>query len=835
MMKKITAVAASLFLSFVAFSQDATSVADSLFETNILNEMEVVASRYDKRTPFTATTLDKKVLTEQLGSRDIPNVLNLSPSVYSTNQGGGAGDSRLNVRGFNQNNTAILLNGVPVNDMENGWVYWSNWDGLGDASSNIQVQRGMSAVNLAVPSIGGTINIITDPAAAKAGGFVKQELGSWNFLKTTVNANTGKMANGLALSTTISRKTGNGFYDGTWTDAYSYYLGASYEITKKDKLEFYIVGAPQRHGQNLYRQNMGRYLTVDQIRGLGIDEDQYSQDAWDDYARGGDLNSRSYNQNISSVASAYDGQQYFQMYRTFTKNRFLDDALMERENYFHKPQANLNYYKTINDDLRWSTIAYWSGGKGGGTGTFGDVESSFSNGFARDWDRTIEENITYNDSSASARQDYQGILRNSINQQWTVGAISKLFYKVNDNLNLQFGVDARTAQIGHWREVRDLLGANSFYYDGNDFDAPADYEKGLGDKIAYNFTNTVNWLGSYLQADYSTEKFSANIVAGATANQYGYTNHFRMDANGNETVTQSSFIAGGQVKGGLKYFFNENTSAYGNAGYVSKNPIFDGVIDDYDGTLFEGRPNEVFQSFEIGSEYAVSNFAFKAGYYYTLWLNRSRTSSIVDQATGSEILVYITGLNARHSGLELEGSYKFNKQLRLDLGASFGDWIYTDNVLGTSRDADGEPRSAEDTYYVKGLYVGDAPQNQVMTTLSYSPIKDVNFKATYRWYGKHYSAFNPFDVSDAADEGVQVWQAPSYSVVDLHLNAKVAEFGQNSLVVFAHVFNATNAIYIQDALNNSRYNAVDKENKAQDAEVFLGLPRNINAGVRFNF
>ena len=63
MMKKITAVAALLFLSVVAFSQDATSVADSLFETNILNEMEVVASRYDKRTPFTATTLDKKVLT----------------------------------------------------------------------------------------------------------------------------------------------------------------------------------------------------------------------------------------------------------------------------------------------------------------------------------------------------------------------------------------------------------------------------------------------------------------------------------------------------------------------------------------------------------------------------------------------------------------------------------------------------------------------------------------------------------------------------------------------------------------------------------------------------
>ena len=90
-------------------------------------------------------------------------------------------------------------------------------------------------------------------------------------------------------------------------------------------------------------------------------------------------------------------------------------------------------------------------------------------------------------------------------------------------------------------------------------------------------------------------------------------------------------------------------------------------------------------------------------------------------------------------------------------------------------------------------------------------------------------------MQDASDEGVQVWQAPSYGVVDLHLNAKVAEFGGNSLMVFAHVFNATNAIYIQDALNNSPYNAVDKESKAQDAEIFLGLPRNFNVGVSYNF
>ena len=84
----------------------------------------------------------------RLGSQDLPMALNLTPSVYATQQGGGAGDARINVRGFNQRNVAVMINGVPQNDMENGWVYWSNWDGVADASHSIQMQRGLSAVNL---------------------------------------------------------------------------------------------------------------------------------------------------------------------------------------------------------------------------------------------------------------------------------------------------------------------------------------------------------------------------------------------------------------------------------------------------------------------------------------------------------------------------------------------------------------------------------------------------------------------------------------------------------------------------------------------------------------
>jgi len=108
-----------------------------------MSALEVLASRADETTPVAYTNVSKEEMEIRLGSQDIPMILNTTPSVYATQQGGGAGDARINVRGFNQRNVAVMINGVPQNDMENGWVYWSNWDGVGDATSSIQMQRGL--------------------------------------------------------------------------------------------------------------------------------------------------------------------------------------------------------------------------------------------------------------------------------------------------------------------------------------------------------------------------------------------------------------------------------------------------------------------------------------------------------------------------------------------------------------------------------------------------------------------------------------------------------------------------------------------------------------------
>ncbi len=786
--------------------------------------IQVVADRAKEReTPVAFSSLSRQEIQEVLGSRDVPLALNITPNVYSTEQGGGAGDARINVRGFNQSNVAIMLNGVPVNDMENGWVYWSNWDGIADATSSIQMQRGLSAINLATPSIGGTMNVISSPAEREAGFTYRQEAGSGNFFKGTLFGHTGLVDDTWALSAGVVRKVGDGIVDGTWTDAWAYYLGASFILNENNRLEVYALGAPQRHGQNLYKQNIAAY---DQEYAKELGYTQAALNAFPEANSG-----RFYNQNWNTASSVYYNRQWWNGKK---HQRYSPYFINERENFYHKPLANVNWYSKLSESASLFTTAYYSGGQGGGSGTLGSVAWDYS-GPSRivDWQSTIENNMASDTS--------QGILRNSRNNQWTVGAISKLKWRINDNLTTSFGIDTRLAEIEHYREVRDLLGGNYFHFTGNEFEtSPSRQLIGLGDKVDYNFTNTVKWLGGYAQGEYKSGDFTGFAMAGYSVIDYYYVNHFVAGSDGNELTQESGVIGGYQVKGGGNYNLTETFNTYVNVGYVSKVPIFDAVIDDRSGALNDNPVNETFISAELGSSYKSKDGSlFLAGnLYYTVWNDRANTISVLLE-NGNEGLISLQGMDQLHYGAELEGVYQPADWLTFNLAGSINNWLHTSDASGTFKDwSDPTATNQDFNFYVKDLKVGDAPQMQGVAGVTFL-YKGLRTQLLSRHYAEHYAYWEPFSRTDPTDRE-QVWKVPNYSVYDLHLTFDVPFDTKAKVQIFAHVFNVLNATYVQDATDNSRYNAYMgagdvHSHTAMAAEVFLGLPRRVNVGMHITF
>jgi len=538
------------------------------------------------------------------------------------------------------------------------------------------------------------------------------------------------------------------------------------------------------------------------------------------------------------------------MYGDKTQDRHSSDFLNERENFFHKPLVNLNHFYDVNDQVRLSSVAYWSGGSGGGTGTYGSVSRApaiegnswyASSPWIWDWNAEIAQNSANVDSGFSATENRStGILRNSINRQNTLGLISKLNYEVSDDLEVQVGIDWRSAGIEHAREVRDLLGGD-YYVDFADDNAPDGKKVGLGDIIAYHNETTVDWFGAFLQGKYDIAKFNLYGMGGISTIGYTYQDHFSVD----KEVVKADAITTFQVKGGGRYNLDDRLSAFANIGYVEKPPILDNVIDN-DGNVSQNPDNEKFISNEIGGEYKSELVAIKGSYYNTQWKDRNLTKSVQTGQgdSGDTDIIYLTGVNQSHSGFEIETKVALHEMVSLDVAISAGNWYfggdangdYTELEYNDDNQVIGQT-STEYEYALKDLKVGDMPQTAYVGGLTIKPIKGLNVQGLYRWYDNHYADWSPDsrEVSGDADRA-QVWKTPSYGKLDFHLSYKLPEIAGLNMTVSGHVFNALDEVYVQDAVDNSKYNGYgDKVHASHNAEVFLGTPRNFNLGLAVNF
>src|SRR5690606_26985928 len=98
----------------------------------------------------------------------------------------------------------FLLNGQPINGMEDGLMYWSNWSGMSDIANAIQIQRGLGSSKLAISSVGGTVNFVTKATEKKEGGFLQTTVANDDYIKNTLGYSTGILENGWGVTAMLT-------------------------------------------------------------------------------------------------------------------------------------------------------------------------------------------------------------------------------------------------------------------------------------------------------------------------------------------------------------------------------------------------------------------------------------------------------------------------------------------------------------------------------------------------------------------------------------------------------------------------------------------------------
>ncbi len=811
-------------------------------ESKMLSDVVITQSIGKTReTPVAMSTIGSGDIEFKLGGQEFMELLKTTPGVYTIRQGGGFGDAETRMRGFKSANVAMMVNGIPINDMEWGGVYQSNWAGLSDVASNIQTQRGLGATIVSTPSIGGTINITTRTIDVEKGGSLWYGMGNDAMNQIGFKVSTGLMSNGWAVTILSSRKWGDGYIQGTNFNSYNYFVNVSKRINDAHQLAFTVFGAPQSHFQR------------SSYDGLSIE-------GW------------------QNVKDWMDGKSMYRYNATYGFDRH-GKQMSSYYNVYHKPQISLNHTWQINETSSLSTAVYVSVASGYGLGGYGRNGYSSSDWYGssngvlntkfRCPDGTFDYAAIQEMNAASTTGSNMILARKNNNHEW-YGLVSSYKKEIGQNngnkLNITAGLDVRY-YIGHHKNtIENLMDGEYYIDDANRKQIKAYnsslagnynyiYQKlGVGDVVARNYDGYTAQEGAYAQAEYSMLNKKLNLVLSGALNNNTYwrRDYFFYD-KANERSETMNFI-GGTIKGGANYNIDRHNNVFFNAGYISRAPFFSGGVflnSQNSNITNPDAVNEKVVSFEAGYGFRSRYFALTLNGYYTRWMDRTMAKGgyiETGEHAGDRYVFNMEGVGSRHMGLELNATYLPTSWLEINGMLSLGDWEWDSNATGYFYNQDGEPLSSTTgsiasgimapdhlwaTLEQKGVKVGGSAQTTAALGLVVKPFQGMKLGFDWTCAARNYSDLN-ITASTLQNGGTIVagepWRIPWGHSLDISASYRF-NIGGLDATVFGNVNNLYDYNYVTQA-----YCPVSAIGTWENAyQVFYSFGRTYSLRLRVNF
>lgn len=822
--KKITQKGASVDLGVIKMDPDAVMLADVTITSSV-----AVA----RKTPVAVSTVDPVFIEDRLGSQEFPEILKSTPGIYTTKDGGGYGDAKTTVRGFKSENVAMMVNGVPMNGMENNKVYWSNWSGLSDVTRSMQVQRGLGASKVSSPAVGGSINIITKSTEAQKGGFVSYGIGNDGYNKILFGVSSGLSKDGWAFTLLGGKTWGDGYVQGTEFEGYTWFASIAKRFNENHQLTLTAFGSPQWHNQ---RNNQN---------GLSIKEWQRVKKYM------GDDSPYKYNPTFG-----YD------------KNGQVRNS---SRNEYHKPQISLNHLWQIDQKSSLSTALYVSIGRGNGYSGTGDKTNrsgwyGATNGLVNNTYRNADGTFAYDQVQDLNEQSTTGskmIMAKSMNNHMWYGLLSTYTTKFGEYFDFYGGIDLRYYKGLHQNIITDLYNG-AYFVDPNRSDIKADnnplandpnyvnQKLGVGDVIYRDYDGFVMSEGVFAQLEYNRDKLSAFVSGGAS--NTGYWRYDRLYYSKDKAKSDTKNYLGGNIKGGVNYNLTENHNVFVNAGFISRAPMFDtSFINSQNSHARNGdAKNEKIMSFEAGYGYRSRFFTANLNAYYTRWIDKALYDSdtmeykVDDVNVTDRYTLNMTGANADHWGIELDFIAKPFKWIDVTGMFSWGDWRWNGTATGYYFNSAGQIMTdfkggiIEDmanagdyraNIKMDNVHVGGSAQTTAALGVNVRPLKDLRISLDWNFFARNYADYDIDTSNTGLGKEIVIgnpWEIPSYSTFDLSAGYSF-DFGKVRATLSGNINNLFNQEYIADARDGANH---DWESATR---VFYGFGRTYNVRLKFNF
>jgi hypothetical protein len=790
-----------------------------------LDEITLYTSKFKEESIIPYQHLPIEIFKQNVAHGELISGFKNVPSVYLSSQGGGMGDGKISIRGFDSSQTQININGITVNDMESGWVYWSNWSNLGELSSEVKMNSGIANDNMPLTTLGGLIVLHTISQKRETFSEFKSSMGNDNYFKYSFLHNVFDAKNNLEYRFYLGKNSSDGQELGTPYKSNTYYLDFQKKF-KNHTLKGFIMGSPQWHGQrSSYSYHMATLA---------------------DYLKYG----TDYNYNFG--------------YKKGIPTNWT-------ENYFHKNLMQIQWKWQLQPQTSIETQVYSSFGTGGGSYESGNTPEFIypadtewrnpENGLVM-WDKIIAYNqgesvqltsgnwIQRNDSNALNQyinKPFNGGLTKIAftNKHYWLGAHINFEKKINEKLYISTQYQFRYAHAHNFDRLADLLGAHAYMplYDQNQVGSlyretyPINIltawnllqKPDAYDKLNFHYQSDIIWQtisGTFSYLINNWQLFSQYQVMRQQNKRTDFFNYLYSDPN---RISKPIVQWGYSGIAGLKYLSNQYSLTI-HSGWMSQPQRFENLFLNFRNDINSHLTSENAYTFEINYQYKTKKSTLSTSIYNTYWKNKYTNLAYENPETHQTGTAYLSGFDQHHFGLESTFIKQWHSKLQTQMSFSIGNYVYKGNASGNVYDF-------SQTYIgsvhipLKNTKVGNAAQIKSNLSVLFTPNPNLEIEINSQFYGKLYANLNLNQL-----EGSSL-KLPDFFLTDMRIQKKLFQSNQVKLIGFMGIQNVFDILYLSESAtslteteNVSQWKGVPLENK-----VFFGMGRNWQAGINFKF
>ena len=679
-------------------------------------------------------TVDESAFTfteSQLGEDDNVSqevtVLGMNSNAYASEVGYKWSPARFKFRAYNSKYNDIYINGNPANDAERGEFRYSLVGGLNNQTRGVEASLPFEDNIFAMTSLGGSNNYNFRPSAMPAGHRLSVAGANRNYIfRGMYNYSSGYNAKGWAWSMGLTyRYAGEGYVEGTFYNALSYYLGVEKMFNAQHSLSLVTWGNPTERG--------AQAASTDEMYWLA--NDRFYNPNWG-YQNGKKRNSRIIHDWAPSALLTWDWNidhsaklttTLFGKYAMYSSSRLnYNNSTNPTPDYDSlMPSYNYNVWDPTDTDNRTASgLEAWQASY--------DYLSASKANRQINWDQ-----LYFSNKAVSAQGgDAMYYLQAYHDDQLTVSLASSLNKQLSKTQKLNAGFNLSTNKGMHYQTMEDLLGASTFHnvntyvvgtYLSSDMQAmyDADHpnkEIKVGDRFAYDyniFVNRMNLWATYAENFGPLHYFLSGRIGGETLQREGMMRNGLALNNSLGKSKTASFLDGGG-KFGAMLNMGKGVTLLGGIGYEKKAPVARSAFaapqmnNDFVRDL---RNEDVFSS-ELGLQLETSWVHANLNAYYSRLGHVAEYSMYYDDSQNSFSYVSINGIKKVYYGLELGLNFKVNSTFNIKaLGALTEAKYINDADVAYVKSQDG--KSYNDVVLSRGMHEGCTPLSAASIDLNY--------------------------------------------------------------------------------------------------------------------